>query len=286
MNDNCQHLLNQFKKVYDQYEDDLKQYKYNLRQWHEQLETNIQKEDDLDIKRKKFNESQYIDWNGNLYRCSPNNLTEQNEKCLCQKLYGNRKHLLVSKPSTQQNIPTFEICKSKGYLHNNNCNCNGNSSDKRQEIKQEPIEPILIFPTITCAPCKKEFEELQMDFSYENIYRVKECIKNLTRIAGSPSLFTDQDIDKEITISSPAIIDNGLNNDLNNSLNDHELSSKSIATSSKESMATRMNIFIVIFAVLLFAFSIYLVYCIFKSLPGDLICSRITMINNMQDKGE
>ena len=44
-----------------------------------------------------------------------------------------------------------------------------------------PQKPVLIYPSITCGRCVKEFQQLQGEFSLQNIINVQKCIKNIEK---------------------------------------------------------------------------------------------------------
>lgn len=137
----CDVLYEQFKDVYNNFK-------------HNELEY-IKEQEQYKLLHNLF-DTQYVIVNDQLYSCDATFHPTGNLKCACQRLYGGRPHLL------NDLNPAYNECLD--MLDRN--------------IKKQ--YPILTFPTITCLQCKKEFEDLSANFSYENLTKVKSCINNLS----------------------------------------------------------------------------------------------------------
>jgi hypothetical protein len=319
----CKNLLEQYETVYIEYLNKEKEYHHNLRQWHSQIESEIQEEDKKIAIKKKFNDSQFVEWNGEIYNCANFTTSDpitraQSEKCKCQQLYGQRRHL--SSIPSMTGILSREQCEEKGYLNNHNieeklcprhieenqlvyhCNCPATVEPGLGKVEKllekEPSPPLLFLPTITCNPCKKEFENLATDFSYENIAKINSCINKLKKpmsnhIAGAPPpppLLSPlpplppppppqpQPSPSPSPSPSPPVAMVPVHQVVANVPEVPEV----LETTNKSSP----NIFIIIFAIVLFIFSIYLVYCISRNVPYDLVCSKVAMAKHAEDQNQ
>jgi hypothetical protein len=323
----CKNLLASMEDVYRKYLEDDKIYHQNLRKYQDFLETKLRGEDELDTKKKKFNESQYIFVNNNtttssdsdvsnvsVVNCQNCKSSEQLEKCRCQQMFGRRPHLLAGSSNSINNNNnigannvgansplTKEICEAKGYLSlltpplllssssndedslyhslcakhlelndlNYSCNCppiNKGESSSQGENYSQPKPPILHFPSITCGPCRKEFERLQDDFSHENISQVNRCISLQDRqenIDGQEKLIQET--------PRPFLID------------EEKLTKENDKEKKKEKL---FNVLLILVSLFLFIGSLYLIYCISRNLPYDLVCAKIDIVKNAEKNSE
>src|SRR4051812_24944877 len=89
----CQKLLGQVVDAYSTHLAKEKKYHQDLRTYHDQLEAMMQEEDTRNSLKRKFSESQYIEWEGKVLSCMSCTQAAQAEKCRCQQMYGQRPHL-------------------------------------------------------------------------------------------------------------------------------------------------------------------------------------------------
>lgn len=331
----CQVLCQQCERVYSDFKSQLIKYASDLEKWHAYLD----KKKRETYKSDQFDQSQYIEWTGQPFNCilASQNL-EQAEKCKCQQLYGNRRHLF-SHRHFDEHPPQRQDCELKGYLDNHklynklcekhleandieySCSClqnhnhnhnqhdninnDGNNDDNNDNII-EPLEPMLYFPAITCLPCRKEFENLMMDFNYHNLSLVKECIQNIGKpqeVVNNPSDVDLTTVDSKLAGSSLLIQDPNIYNPnldyLNNPfynpiflinppikqetkpssfLDKLDGLTDGLNATTKNKQSRTSNVTIVVISILLLLFSVYLIHCIYKNIPYDVACSKVSLV--------
>lgn len=333
----CQKLLSQVVDTYSTHMAKEKKYHQDLRVYHDQLETMMQEEDTRNSLKKKFHESQYIEWKGKVLSCMNCTQPVEAEKCRCQQMYGQRPHLATirlvehrdSADQVFDQVLTREMCQARGHLDNhnieqtlclkhleeNNLHYRGTYGDSIRPPPPSvgvpppypptsssslllssssssvagryggsmlpagdqgqsqgggsispPTIPVLILPSITCGPCRKEFETLEGDFSHENISAVNQCIEDLKMSNASNASGTRPDA---VSLTPPPPQPLFLER------NEEEMV-------DKKSKVT--NILLIAASVVLLAFSLYLVYCIVRNLPYDLVCTRTAVIQQVEQK--
>jgi hypothetical protein len=247
---NCQNLLNQFQKIYIEHQKNLKRYHDDLKVWHNQIEEDLQHEN-------------------------------------------------------REEICTVESASTHAPLR-----------------IEEPIMPVLFLPTITCNSCKTEFDALTTEFSYSNISKVNDCIRQLkskieniqenipslppsSPLPPSPSPLEDASL-KEINVTKSVDVpikkeDVSLKSVEELTLKDVKgLSSKSVEEFSLLNNSNRLagspsiiaavkrdikeqkktsNMWIILVGIAMLLFSVYLVYCIFKNVPYDIVCGKVALMN-------
>jgi hypothetical protein len=156
-----------------------------------------------------------------------------------------------------------------------------------------PEMPILIFPTITCGPCRREFQALQDDFSHHSLAKVNQCINNLKQNDETlqqqyseketnqkqqyPEKETDQkqQYPEKKTIQQPS-------NAIIISSTPRPIVDKTDIGSNKGEYTKPINITMIVISGLLLLGCFYLVYCISRNLPYDLVCSKLDIIQQAE----
>lgn len=319
----CVLLLKQYKKIYEDYKEKERQYFIDLKIWHKQQNDAINNYN----KEKHFIKSQLIEWAGSFYNCnSKEENIDKNEKCKCQQLYLNdRSHLFSISPNINENY-----CNSKEYLTNHNihskvclkhleesspslpyhCDCpeietetetsgsNQSLSPKNAPLFEEPKYPILYLPTNTCSSCKVEFDTLNIDFSYENIQKVQDCIDSHTNkneenvelkiMSSSSSSNNNNNPTIPPLWESPFEFQPDIDHKMDHKIKIEDENTKDINQIITPSPPTKKfkNYQIIIISILsfcLFIFAIYIAFSILTNIPYDLPCTKLSLIQQSQE---
>lgn len=340
LNRKCKTLLDQYQSQYDEYNQQIKKYYQDLKLWQEQLDDDLQIESDLEQQELNFKNSQYIEWDSKIYSCLNNksnksctNLsTGEHEKCKCQQLYGGRGHLHAPcdpQGSFMSQLLTKQMCEEKGYLSNKGiehktckkhlelnlpeykCDCPAFVEKPKVRMETPPKQPLLILPTITCGPCRTEFENLTCDFSHENISKVEKCINKLavTAAVAANTVETVETAPIQVKNISPRVagagtsIDGSTKNikDNGNKISGKVFTVSNVSTNSHESSDSRDSdddthndkpskgkfngqgfaFLIILITILLTTLAAYLIYCIFRNIPDNPVCAKITKLERL-----
>lgn len=307
----CQNLLTQYQQVYKDFTIKEAQYHQDLDAMHSQMEQEREAEHARNERLQQFKSSPFIITSVStqgaqnaatvVVNCGDCRTHEELEKCLCQQQYGDRPHLITNVSANVKHQlqlqqmqqlfqPTKQLCEARGHLlsetqqilalrnpqSDNNADNIDNSSANAQTIAA-PKEPMLILPTITCGPCKKEFEALHEDFSYKNIVGVNACIHKLSTIPNSTSIAP-----KHTNYTSfrppPPLPLSGSEPDIV----DHPINGTNDTTAQNALKSKWMNVLLIGGGILLFALCGYLLYSILKNLPYDMVCTRAIVLRQAE----
>ena len=129
----CQELLDNYRRVYDQFLEERKHYHHQMQRWNAKMQQEERKLDAgkllRDRQQKIFHGSQFVEFANQPYDCSRNRskfscsglASAHHEKCKCQQMFGGRPHLKAPcnpRPSIVGEELTYDRCKRKGYLDN------------------------------------------------------------------------------------------------------------------------------------------------------------------------
>jgi hypothetical protein len=351
----CQNLLEHYKKSYSVYIENEQKYYDDLKKWQNYQNKQVENFHRLN----QFEQSQAIEFNDRIFNCSstPLNFNKETaadtntnlntmlkcvaEKCKCQQLFMvNRQHLQSIYNSNPTPVIDYEYCQQKGYLSNNNihekstlclkhiqenifdCQCmlNQNQMEIEQQPIIQPIQPILYLPTNTCGQCKQEFDNLALNFSYDNVQAVQNCINNIDNINNhnKNSNWNDKNIGGGSDISAIVIKDkndiiNSSDSDNNNDSNksnknkdknkdeddlnmkmnniDDEKNRNQIWQLKNLKLSRPLMVLVAIILFVLVIFSFFIAFSLLKNIPYDLPCTKIGIIqqsdlNNSNNKNK
>lgn len=316
----CQNLLNQYQQVYKDFAIKEAQYHQDLDAVHLRMEQEREAEHARNEQLQQFKSSPFIitpqnlqspfttlsasngstPFNGStvsVVNCGDCKTHEELEKCLCQQQYGERPHLIANskQPQLQQLQqmfrPTKQLCEARGHLLNETEQIlalrtgENNNSNNDGQVIVVPKEPMLILPTITCSPCKKEFEALHDDFSYKNIVGVNACIHKLSTAIDPKKYTSFRPPPPESEV--PTDIANGQNGNTTVTASITQQSVEDLQNAQNAQNATKSkwtNALLIGGGILLFVLCGYLLYSILKNMPYDMVCTRAVVIRQAESQ--